>query len=154
MGWYDPEQHANSLDPLYGGNVPYAIDGLWVTDRLSPEYRSFCSVSVPDYIGVRLTGCAAGTSTSLLDTAMTLSVQRQGPNRDLVARLHLLDDSTAGIADRTIDFFVDGALLGSATTDGGGVATIALPKLKGRHTFEARFAGDSQYESAIATADG
>ena len=175
MGWYDPEQHATSLDPLYGGNVPYAIDGLWVTDRLSPEYRSFCAVSVPDYIGggdgtpgsgvaaradsgadgdVRLTGCAAGTSTSLLDTAMTLSVQRQGPNRDLVARLHLLDDPTAGIADRTIDFFVDGQPLGSATTDGGGVATIALPKLKGRHTFEARFAGDSQYESAIATADG
>ena len=51
MGWFDPVQQASSLDPLYGGNVPYAIDGLWVTDRLAQEYRSFCSVSVPDYVG-------------------------------------------------------------------------------------------------------
>lgn len=50
MGWYDPQKHAASGDPLYGGNVPYSIEGLWVTDRLSPEWRSFCSVSVPDYI--------------------------------------------------------------------------------------------------------
>jgi hypothetical protein len=51
MGWYDPIRHATSPDPLYGGNVPYSIDGLWVTDRLAQEYRSFCSVSVPDYLG-------------------------------------------------------------------------------------------------------
>ncbi|MGH2757241.1 MAG: alpha/beta hydrolase family protein [Actinomycetota bacterium] len=50
MGFYDPEQHATSGDPLYGGNVPYSIEDLWITDRLSPEFRSFCSVSVPDYI--------------------------------------------------------------------------------------------------------
>jgi pimeloyl-ACP methyl ester carboxylesterase len=49
MGFYDPVQHATSGDPLYGGNVPYRIEGLWVTDRLSQEWRSFCSVSVPDY---------------------------------------------------------------------------------------------------------
>lgn len=35
----------------YGGNVPYRIEGLFVTDRLSQEWRSFCSVSVPDYVG-------------------------------------------------------------------------------------------------------
>ena len=46
-----PEWHASMKnvrvietgDPLYGGNVPYAIEGLWVTDRLAQEYRSFCS---------------------------------------------------------------------------------------------------------------
>jgi dienelactone hydrolase len=51
MGLYDPVQHVTSLDPLYGGNVPYLIEGLWITDRLSQEYRSFCSVSVPNYVG-------------------------------------------------------------------------------------------------------
>jgi pimeloyl-ACP methyl ester carboxylesterase len=51
MGFYDPQKQAASGDPLYGGNVPYSIEDLWVTDRLSPEFRSFCSVSVPDYVG-------------------------------------------------------------------------------------------------------
>lgn len=49
MGFYDPVQAATSGDALYGGNVPYTIEDLWVTDRMSQEWRSFCSVSVPDY---------------------------------------------------------------------------------------------------------
>lgn len=51
MGFFDPVQLATSGDPLYGGNVPYRIEGLFTTDRLAQEFRSFCSVSVPDYIG-------------------------------------------------------------------------------------------------------
>jgi hypothetical protein len=51
QGLFDPIQLAQSGDPLFGGNVPYTVEGLWVTDRLSQEFRSFCSVSVPDYIG-------------------------------------------------------------------------------------------------------
>jgi dienelactone hydrolase len=50
MGFYDPVQHATSGDVLFGGNVPYRIEGLFVTDRMSQEWRSFCSVSVPDYV--------------------------------------------------------------------------------------------------------
>jgi dienelactone hydrolase len=50
MGWFDPVQLATSGDPAYGGNVPYTIEGLWVTDRFAHDYRSFCSVSVPDYV--------------------------------------------------------------------------------------------------------
>ena len=50
MGFYDPVQAATSGDPAYGGNVPYSIAGEAVTDRLSPEWRSFCSVTVPNYI--------------------------------------------------------------------------------------------------------
>ena len=50
MGFYDPVQHATSADPLYGGNVPYSIEGTAITDRLSQEWRSFCSVSVPSYV--------------------------------------------------------------------------------------------------------
>lgn len=51
MGLYDPVQHATSGDALFGGNVPYRIKGLWVTDRLAQEFRSFCSVTVPNYLG-------------------------------------------------------------------------------------------------------
>ncbi|HVL33443.1 MAG TPA: hypothetical protein VM600_07680, partial [Actinomycetota bacterium] len=49
MGFFDPVQLASSGDPIWGGNVPYTIEGLWTTDRLSPEFRSFCSVSAPNY---------------------------------------------------------------------------------------------------------
>jgi len=51
QGFYDPVQHARSGDPLYGGNVPYTVEGLWTTDRFSPEFRSFCYVTVPNYLG-------------------------------------------------------------------------------------------------------
>ena len=71
QGFYDPVQMATSGDPLYGGNVPYTIEGLWVVDRLSPEFRSFCSITLPDHVNggtlasadsgadgdARLTGC-------------------------------------------------------------------------------------------------
>lgn len=49
MGFFDPQQAIATADPLYGGNVPYAIEGLWVTDRLAQEYVSYCSISVPNY---------------------------------------------------------------------------------------------------------
>lgn len=175
MGWYDPVQHATSIDPLYGGNVPYSIEGLWVTDRLSPEFRSFCSVSVPNYVGgstggpgspvaasadsradgdVRLTGC--GTATSFLETAMTLSVEGHGIGRTLVSRLSLVDDPAFGVPDRVVDFYANGEKIGSATTDGDGVALLALPARfrGGKHIFEARFAGDDEYTGSSARSGG
>lgn len=51
QGFYDPVQHALSGDVAYGGNVPYKVEGQWVTERFSPEFRSVCAVSVPDYVG-------------------------------------------------------------------------------------------------------
>lgn len=59
MGLYDPVQHSTSGDPLYGGNVPYRINGLFATDRLAQEFRSFCSVSVPNYTGAAGSPAAA-----------------------------------------------------------------------------------------------
>lgn len=50
QGFYDPIQALTSGDPLYGGNVPYEVEGLWISDRLAQEFRSVCSVSVPDYV--------------------------------------------------------------------------------------------------------
>ncbi|MGH7856722.1 MAG: chlorophyllase/cutinase-like alpha/beta fold protein, partial [Candidatus Binatia bacterium] len=51
MGFFDPVQQATSGDVLYGGNVPYTIEGLWTTDRFATDFRSYCHVTVPDYVG-------------------------------------------------------------------------------------------------------
>ena len=170
MGLYDPAKHAASGDPLYGGNVPYSIDGLWVTDRLSPEWRSFCSVSVPDYLGgsdgspggstvaradsgadgdVRLTGCTSSADSNVLDTSMALAIEGRGADRVLAARLSAADGS--GVASRTIDFYADGHLLGSSTTGSGGEARLALPPKyrSGKHGFEARFSGDDELRGIL-----
>ena len=171
MGLFDPARLAASGDPLYGGNVPYSIDGLWVTDRLSPEWRSFCSVSVPDYLGggnggpgsavaaqadsgadgdVRLTGCTP-LADDVLATAMTLAVEGRGANRSLVADLSVADGS-APVVGRTVEFFGDGQLIGSSTTNGDGEARLTLPKKfrNGSQVFEARFAGDDEYAGSSA----
>ncbi|HYI46673.1 MAG TPA: hypothetical protein VE174_14540 [Actinomycetota bacterium] len=168
MGFYDPAKHAASGDPLYGGNVPYSIEGLWVTDRFAQEFRSFCSVSVPDYVGgsdgspgspaaatadsgadgdVRLTGCPA--TSQLIGTALSLVSEGKGKNRVLTSRLTLLDDPSAGVAGRTIDFYAGENLIGSSTTNAEGVATLRAPA-KYRGIFEARFGGDDEYEASSA----
>ena len=51
LGFYDPAKAEQSGDPLWGGNVPYLVEGTWTLERLSPFYRSYCSISVPDYVG-------------------------------------------------------------------------------------------------------
>ena len=62
QGMWDPERAAASGDP-YGGNVPYAISGTPVRDRLSFYFRSRCFISDPDGSGrvmsddVRAHGC-------------------------------------------------------------------------------------------------
>jgi dienelactone hydrolase len=50
QGFYDPVQHALSGDAPYGGNVPYTVEGLWTTDRFAQEFRSLCSVSLPNLL--------------------------------------------------------------------------------------------------------
>ncbi len=76
MGFWDPAKAEANGDPLWGGNLPYTIEGTWTLERFSPFYHSYCSVSVPDYVNgssgapgspvaaradstdVRITGCA------------------------------------------------------------------------------------------------
>lgn len=170
QGFYDPVKHATSGDPLYGGNVPYSIEGLWVTDRLSPEWRSFCSVSVPDYVNgsdgspgssvavkadsgadgdMRFTGCPVLSAPRT--TALTLTVEGNGSNRVLVATL--TDPETgAGVAGKEITFFADGTSIGTAVTDSDGRATLKPPKPygAGHRTYRAEFAGDDGYTGSSA----
>ena len=171
MGWYDPAQHAASGDPLYGGNVPYSIEDLWITDRLAQEFRSFCSVSVPDYVGggdgtpgsavsaradsgaggdMRFTGCSSFEDVAA--SAMSLTVAGNGSSKRLDARLFLADDPATGIGGQTVEFFADGEKIGSAVTSGDGTATLALPaRLRGgKHEFEVRFLGTDDFGSSSA----
>lgn len=48
QGFFDPLAAAASGD-LYGGNVPYTIEGMPVADRLSFYYLSKCNLSVPGF---------------------------------------------------------------------------------------------------------
>jgi len=51
MGLWDPDQAIANADPVFGGNVPYELEGMPVSDRLSFYYRHACFLSVPDYLG-------------------------------------------------------------------------------------------------------
>ena len=46
QGFFDPARAAASGD-VYGGNMPYTIEGMLVADRLSFYYLSKCSLSAP-----------------------------------------------------------------------------------------------------------
>jgi len=71
MGFWDPAKAQASGDALFGGNVPYRVEGTWTLERLSPFYRNYCSVSVPDYVGG--SGVAAARAESGADGDMRLT---------------------------------------------------------------------------------
>jgi dienelactone hydrolase len=50
MGFWDPALAASSLDPVFGGNVIYTLEGTPIRNRLSFYAPSVCFISVPDYI--------------------------------------------------------------------------------------------------------
>ena len=62
-------------------------------------------------------------------------------------------DSARGVGGRTVNFYADGQLIGSATTDEYGVATLDVPDGYNKNSdFEARFEGDDYYLSSADTA--
>ena len=84
-------------------------------------------------------------------SALALSVSGSGSNRTLVATLTDAA-SGAGLSERTITFSTGTTTLGTATTDGAGVATLPLSGRYrgGSHPFTAAFAGDDSYLGASA----
>jgi len=81
------------------------------------------------------------------DTDLTITVEGKGNKRTLTARLADRDTAADGIDARAIDFYADGQLIGSATTDADGVAILKPPPRYrgGKHDFEARFEGDDYF---------
>jgi hypothetical protein len=90
---------------------------------------------------------------NLTPTSLALTVEGNGSNRVLRARLSELDDPTAGIAGATITFVAGPETIGSAVTDADGVATFHPPPRfrGGKHAFEARFEGDDSYSGSTAS---
>lgn len=80
-------------------------------------------------------------------TTLELTVPGRGQEMTLSARLTAVGSSAEGIADRTIDFYSDGELIGSVQTDSDGVAAITLPPHHrgANRTYEAVFTGDDVY---------
>ena len=80
-------------------------------------------------------------------TVLSLVVEGHGSRRVVVASL---DGGGSGIADRTIEFLADGTAVGTAQTDGSGVARFAVPDRYrgGNIVFTARFCGDGYYEAS------
>jgi hypothetical protein len=99
--------------------------------------------------GYRPSSATGAFTVAKEDTDLALSLSGKGKQRRLIARLSDRDAPAQGIAERTIDFYADGRLLGSAVTDQDGIAALANPP-KGKHVFEARFAGDDYYLGSSA----
>ena len=78
-----------------------------------------------------------------------------GGNGETILTAALTDaDDGAPLEGRTVNFYADGELIGSAITDAYGVATFEAPsKYKDQNTtFEARFDGDDYYLTAADAA--
>jgi len=67
QGFFDPVKLVTSLDPQYGGNVPYATEGLAIANLLSFYFRSVCYVSAPNYVAGNPGILARGDSTDAGD---------------------------------------------------------------------------------------
>lgn len=67
QGFWDPAMAIESADPLYGGNVPYALAGMPKANRLSFYYQSRCAFRSPQggfnqSDDLRAEGCPAGNA--------------------------------------------------------------------------------------------
>lgn len=89
-------------------------------------------------------------------TLTTLRASRTGTTRTLTAQLVDEDSPSGGLASRTIDFFVDGVLAGSAPTNAQGTASLEVTgkQATGSHVYRAEFAGDRYYGYSVARTEG
>jgi hypothetical protein len=87
------------------------------------------------------------------DSALTLAVSGAGISRVLSARLSDGDTAASGLAGRLLAFTADGVGLGTATTDGDGVAQLSAPPgfRGGSHTYGVTFAGDDLFLGSAAS---
>ncbi len=85
-------------------------------------------------------------------SAMTLVVDGNGSKSRLVATLTDAA-SGAGLSGATVRFIADGTALGTAVTDGAGVAALELDgRYRGnRHAFESIFDGNADYTASRAS---
>lgn len=142
QGDIDYDTQADLNDGLFQG----AID----VSGLGPgTYDLWAQACLLDSCGAVSTPVSVGTVVEA--TNIELTVEGEDEGMTLRARLTELDAPQNPIMGRTIDFYSDGELIGSAVTDADGVASVAVPpRHRGANrTYEAVFAGDDFYLGSI-----
>ncbi|MCA1681468.1 MAG: hypothetical protein LC777_22235, partial [Actinobacteria bacterium] len=116
-----------------------------------------------DQLSVRFGGAPdayqAATATTAFavtkeDSAATLKVTGKAGKRVLAARLFDEDSPASGVGGRTLLFYANGVLVGTAITASDGSAQLKVPAKyqKGGVSFRVAFAGDDYYKPTEATA--
>lgn len=86
---------------------------------------------------------------TVMTTKLTLSDVQSVPNQKVNLNAVLKDESNKPISGKTIQFLVNGKVLGNKVTDSGGVATYAYtPTGKGTFNAQAKFNGDLKYSAS------
>lgn len=99
--------------------------------------------STSPVIVVTVTSAASG----LASTVVTLAATDNGDQSAMVAKVSALNGVPAG----EVIFLDDGNILGSATTNGSGTASLPVPALGGGvHNLSASFAGASQFGPSVS----
>jgi Bacterial Ig-like domain (group 3) len=128
-------------------------DADW-TDRMSFYYLSARSFPTRDGVVHDCADIKAGCvlpDPEPAATSLALTTTGNGKSRTLTATL--TDSATgAGVAGKTITFYVDGTAIGTSTTDANGRATFTPSKrdATGKHTYRADFSGDDDYGASSA----
>jgi PKD repeat protein len=154
--------HANGLDAgavdklslLYTWNFddpndPLGAAGQNVVHTYSQPGTSNVQVTVRDKDGATGTDTVTVTITRR-DTVVSYTGTLAGNITDsILLRASVIDEYGQPVTGRPVTFSVDGNPVGSALTNGVGVAqlawTIPLGTSAGSHTVEANFAGDAKY---------
>jgi len=160
-------------DPIEGEMLTFALTGEGLTREFTGTANQSGIASViptlqekpgPYQLEVRYLGAdgrAASDSTTGFvvtreDSDTELTVEGRGKDTSLRARLSDLDLPSAGISGRTINFYSDGELIGTAETDAHGVASVPVPPMhRGiNRTYEGAFVGDDFFLSSSDTRPG
>ncbi len=155
---------------ISGKTLHFSIDGTYIGDGVTNAngiatlpYTITQSIGTHDLVAkfVIDTKYAASQNTdpnTLLNvvlTPTTIALQNASGLKDTLVNLvaTLTDNNGKGVAGKTVQFSIDGASAGSATTDSSGTATLShmITEAIGPHSIVAQFAADDTYGASQNT---
>ncbi|HYF92747.1 MAG TPA: Ig-like domain repeat protein, partial [Symbiobacteriaceae bacterium] len=155
-----------TLDPaLAGMTITFSVEGTevgtGVTDDVGVATFTYTPGQSPGSYTYTATFAGDGLYSASADTAslrilaLPTSVSITGATLVYDTSVPLTATLSPALAGRTIEFAVDGTVVGSADTDGTGIATITYTATQdaGTHTLTASFAGETDYEPSSGSAE-
>jgi Tol biopolymer transport system component len=138
---------------LVEGDFSGSLD---VSSLLPGDYEMWTRACVDQTCGAALKPVSLGEAlVEKIQTILELAVEGRGQDMNLRARLAELDEPQTPVTGRTIDFYSDGELIGSAVTNDGIAAVPVPPGHRGANrTYEAIFEGDDFYRGSSDTRPG